>query len=128
MAIPPTKMHETGCKSYSPRFRCDFLLRHSCRAAVSFSRVRVLANPILINFCFRSYTTRPPLFQSGAANKYPLAQSFLIRMENISGLTIRDDLVYAMCRLLRISLLYSRREKIRAHFTNLLSLVASSST
>src|SRR6185436_18791618 len=34
-----------------------------------------LANPISINFCFLSYTTRPLLFQSGAANKYPLAQS-----------------------------------------------------
>src|SRR5438128_59251 len=124
MAIPPTEMHEIGCKSYSPRFRCDFLLRHSCRAAVSFSRVRALANPILINFCFRSYTTRPLLFQSEAANRCPLVRSFLIRMENISGLTIKDDQVYAMCRLLRISSSYSRREKIRAHFTNLLLLVA----
>src|SRR5262245_52468733 len=121
-------MHETGCRLYSLRFRCDFPLPHSCRAAVLFSRVRALVSPISINFCFLSYTTRPLLFQSGAANKYPLAQSFLIRMENISGLTIRDDPVYAMCRLLRISSSYSLHEKIRAHSTNPLSLVASSST
>src|SRR6516162_4791253 len=68
-AMPPSGMHETGCKSCSPRLRCVFLPHHSYRAAVSFSRVRALANLISTSFCSLNCTRRLPLFQSVAVSK-----------------------------------------------------------
>lgn len=56
MAILQAGMHATGCKSSSPRFRCDFLLGHSCRDAHSFSHVRVSANPTSTNFFSHNFT------------------------------------------------------------------------